>query len=273
MQVSFNKNQYSAPRLSRVGFCIFFLLSSMVLSTHAFTQTTKASRSKGFITEFGQRYLPEAELVAEVFVDTKYSLGKGVDVVKVKIESSLYNTLPPLLSGKKEHLILAHSDQFKKGTRLLVVLKRFETSSSRMEVIHRLSQMDGNFKSKIKLIKDYVRIEKLPVSQKFKELVITVLKNINDESFWIAKNSLFQLSKIVENGEWKFTKGDVSYLETVGKSFRNDGLKRTISKIGKAMAVKAVDGPSVIDAVDKKKSDKEKDKEKDENSSRKVGGL
>jgi len=260
MQVSFNKNQYSAPRLSRVGFCIFFLLSSMVLSTHAFTQTTKASRSKGFITEFGQRYLPEAELVAEVFVDTKYSLGKGVDVVKVKIESSLYNTLPPLLSGKKEHLILAHSDQFKKGTRLLVVL-------------HRLSQMDGNFKSKIKLIKDYVRIEKLPVSQKFKELVITVLKNINDESFWIAKNSLFQLSKIVENGEWKFTKGDVSYLETVGKSFRNDGLKRTISKIGKAMAVKAVDGPSVIDAVDKKKSDKEKDKEKDENSSRKVGGL
>lgn len=228
---------------------IFFLF--LLAAIPASAQTSQKKKSKAYLTRFANECLKDAELVAEIHVNRVYRMGMGVDVVKVKVKNVLFNILPKPLKDHKEQLILANTKEFTKGTDLLLVLKRYQ-GGDRLSVVHRLSILDGNYAAKVRLIKKYLKIEFLPKKDKLNTLMVTLMKNLKDESVWIQWNSIKELSHVLDKKLWEFTTGDVEYLERLASDTEKPDLKNSILRIRDTMASNAKKGPSILNKYKEK---------------------
>jgi hypothetical protein len=164
------------------------------------------------VSMFGKDHLRGVELIAEVTVGHIYHMGMGVDVVKIRLDRTIMNRLPSTMAGRSEQLVLAHQEQFIAGTKLLLFLQRYNRSE-RLTTMHRISHLEKNYKDKVRLIEEYVRIEGLAgVKARLDALVRMVFKNLEDESYWIQCYSVYELEGLIREKSWKFTTGDVAYL-------------------------------------------------------------
>jgi len=184
-------------------------------------------------------------------------MGKGVDVAKIHLDRVLLNRLPSALSHRFEHLLLAFRDELKKGTKLCLVAKRFDTSE-RLVKIHRLSRLEKNYPSKIRLMEDYIRVENLPNKERPKALVKVVLTNLADESTWIRWNSLYEIKGLLENKIWAFTTGDLAYLEKIKKTIDKDTMKASYEEVIQLMTPHVKEGPALVEYREKQDTEKEK---------------
>jgi hypothetical protein len=252
-------NHGRAGRLARLSILALILLSSLELG---FIQQRNRSKDSGPVTRFGQRYLKEAELVAEVTVQQVYQMGLGVDVAKIRLDQVILNRLPRWLQKRSEHLVLATRDQFMVDTRLLLILKRFGREA-RLTTIHRLSQVDAHYKDKAYLIRAYIKIEALPqVVQKREALARLVVQNMGHTSEWVRLNSLFELEGMLEDGKWVFTTGDVAHLKSMEGEAKPATFKKSLLDARVKMAEQAVEGPPLLKKVGEKKTEETPPSEK-----------
>jgi hypothetical protein len=210
------------------------------------------------LSRFGNKQLKGVELIAEITVGRIYRMGLGVDVVKIRVDRTLLNRLPPSMAGQPEQLVLAHQNEFTQGTNLLVFLQRYNRSE-RLTTLHRISHLEKNYKDKVRLIEAYVGIESMRDEKaRLEALVRMVLTNLEDDSFWIRCYSTWELDGLIENKMWKFTSGDVAYLEGIEKDANNPAFKKYVADAREQMAAMAVEGPPSIEMETGKNVKKEK---------------
>jgi hypothetical protein len=204
----------------------------------------------------------EAQLVAEVRVERIYQMGMGVDVAKIHLEHVILNKLPPDLARRKEHLVLAFREEFTPGTRLLLVLKRFD-EGGRLIKIGRISHLDRNYKDKVFLIREYVRIEQLPAGKgRLATLVRLLLEQLKEGSEYVRWECLKELEALLKAEGYPFTKGDVGYLEAVEATWEKPSLRRALTRLRESMAQSAVEGPPLIKEREENGSKKEQESAK-----------
>ncbi len=234
-----------------------FLLLLLAGSSASIAQSpSQKLRDDRPVSRFGKESLVDVELIAEVTVVRIYRMGLGVDVVKIKLDQVILNRLPPKLSKQPEPLMLAHHGQYTADTRLLLFLKRCR-NSERLVSLHRISHLDINYKEKIRMIREYVRIENIPNRKaRVEALVKTALEYLKDDSYWIRCNCAKELDDLVKSGEWRFTRGDVAYLENIEKEAEKPVCKRLIAAVREKMASGAEEGPPFI----KEKADEKKER-------------
>lgn len=225
-------------------FLLVFLLLSPAMASNEDEPDVKQPLSL-----FGQRYLKEAELAAEVVVGKVYNLGMGVDVVRVKLGRVIYNQLPVELARRSEQLVLAYRDEFKEGTQLFLILKRFG-EGDRLQAIHRLSHLEKHYTAKIDLMAAYIAVEQLEDGpKKVEALVSMVLENLRHESVWYRQNGLFELKGLVDQKSYPFTRGDVEYLMRVANDSEDNNLKKDLTALCEIMTESAVEGPCILEKV------------------------
>jgi len=237
-------------------FCSINLVFMITVFLFGFQASYAQENQENTLSRFGRRHLKEATLVAVVVVENIYHVGMGVDVVKVRLRETLLSRMRATLKKRKEHLVLAHKDEFTKGTELLLALKPFG-SSDRLVTIYRLSHLDKHYKDKIRLFKEYTRIEAIPDKKRgLKEFVGVVLNMLRDESTWIKWFTLGELEVLIIDKKWKFTSGDVDFLQSVEENEDIPGIKKSLARIRELMAKIAVDGPPLVGEPKKEKGDK-----------------
>jgi len=207
------------------------------------------------VSRYGRVYLKEADLAAEVTVERIYHLGMGVDVVRLRVDRELLNRLPEEIGKRKQQLMLSSRDEYREDTGHFLLLKRF-SSGDRLITVQRISNLEKFYKDKVAFVETLIRIERLPdVEEKRKALVEFLLLDLKAESQWRKGNSVRELMWFAGQESFRFTTGDVVYIEGIEKDTKQEAFKRSLSRLRHAVAEKAVEGPPLVKEAEERPSD------------------
>ena len=240
-----NTRAARGPAFEALFFLVAVLFVVMPDAISAPNDGITPDKKATFISRFGARYLKDARLVIEGEVGQVYRMGMGVDVAKVNVERVLFSCLPDGLTRKKEQLILVHKDQFTQGATLLLVLKPFR-KGERMTVIHRLSPVDGDYREKVRLMDEYIRIESLPVDKRPEALARAVLLNLRSRVRFVARNSLYEIEGLLASKAWTFTTGDLEYLAKVETDQELPSIRIAVAALRARLKQRVKEGPALI---------------------------
>jgi hypothetical protein len=244
MNRSASRESIPFPSACRAAGCVLACLLGAAAFAAARTEPEEGLQP---VSRFGRQYLQSVELAAEVLVEQVSRMGLGVDVVTVKLEKVLFEKLPKELAGKKRHLMLANRETFQEGTHLLLLMKRFH-QGDRLIVLHRLSPVEDLYEEKVKLMEEYIAVERLPdPGERVRRLAALVLRNLKSTGVWTQWNSLHELNDLIDGGAYPFTQGDVAYVRRAGEQGKDETLKKRIGEAADRMAKKAVEGPPSIE--------------------------
>jgi len=188
-----------------------------------------------FISSFGKSYLAEAHIVAEVEVEKVWTAGLGVTVARMRLKTVLYDELTPEARKKVPVLVLCHKGEFVEGIHLLLFLGRFR-GGGRCVCQHRRSMLDHYYHDKVRLIGDYIAVEKIADRvERQREFKRLLLKNMNDRSPWIRWNSLHELDGLIESKRVIFTKEDADTLAAAAREVNSESFRKALQRIRKTI--------------------------------------
>jgi hypothetical protein len=241
-------------RLASFGFLILLLIHPLVFSQ------VNAKQASQPLSRFAKRYLVETELAAEVSIERIYRLGMGVDVVNVRLEQVFLNRLPKDMAKRNPQLVLAYRNEYKEGTRLFLLLKRYG-SGGRLTVLHRLSRVEKNYQEKLGLIRSYIDIEKIvDPGERLSAFAKLLLENLKSRSSWTRWNSLYELRGLHEDQAHVFSGDETAAIHAVRDSAKEGGFRTALTAFCDALAGEAQDGPlpeevPIFDEKAKKRQD------------------
>lgn len=207
----------------------------VVLSaTTAFSADDK--EAKRFISSFGRDFLVDVHLVAEVEVEKVWKAGMGVAVARMRLKTNLFDELSPPERKKVPVLVLCNKGEFVKGTHLLLFLARFR-GGDRCLCRHRLSMMDKYYDDKLRLIREYITVERIrDLGERCEAFKALLLKNVSDSSPWIRWNSLHELDDLVKKGKAAFNGEDVRVIDEAVEGVISEAFRKSLQRIRETIA-------------------------------------
>jgi hypothetical protein len=220
---------------------IWFLLVLLIQPIASAQENEK--QDAGPVSRFAKRYLVETELAAEVLVGRVYHLGMGVDVVNIHLEQVFLNRLPKGLAKRDPQLVLAYRNEYKEGTRLFLLLKRYG-SGGRLSVMHRLSHVEKNYQEKLGLIRAYIDVEQIDdPEERLQAFAKLLLENLGSGSTWTEWNSLYELRGLLEDEAYVFTEDEMAAIDRIREGAKDGDFKAALAAFCDALAGKTLESP------------------------------
>ncbi len=189
----------------------------LACSLQAYSARGNDEERTKYLTSFGKRYLAGIHVVAEVRVEKVSFLGRGVAVVRLKPVEIFLDYLTPRQREERPLIVISMMKDYVEGAGYLVFLAQY--SSGRRYITKQcLSVKDSDYGAKLRLVREYISIEKIKDRRKRGGALKTLLlKNIGDASSWVRWNSCYELRMLVRNGTVLFTRRDADVVASNAK--------------------------------------------------------
>ncbi len=188
---------------------------------------------------FGDDLLNRAEAIVDGVAESATTLGRGVAVARIKVETNLLVTADG--HERKEVAVLASPGDFVAGGRYIVFLKAFGAESAlerRFESLGRITASERDFADKRRVLVDLLALKRVadPAARE-QALARLLVKNAGDASIFVKWNAVAELKALAPRRPELFGSKEKARLVEVYKGDPSTSLKRELKPVLAALSV------------------------------------